>query len=118
MTTRNWAPAAALFVATALVMSAGLAAAGRPNPNRGKSLFRAGCKTCHQSKGEAKDLSPLTKTQAQWTRAFKNLVPARMATLTAQKTGKALSAEDLEHIQFFLVSHAADSDQPETCGLK
>jgi mono/diheme cytochrome c family protein len=118
MTTRIWAPVAVLAVATALLAVPTIAAAGRPNPNRGKSLFRSGCKTCHQPKGDAKDLSPLTKTQAQWTRAFKKNVPAAMAPRVAQKTGKTLSAEELADIQFFLVSHAADSDQPETCGLK
>lgn len=119
MTTRSWAPVAALLLATAFLIGVtGAAAAGRPNPNRGKSLFRAGCKTCHQPKGEAKDLSPLSKTQAQWTRALKNDVPNKMAPRVAQKTGKTLTAADLGDIEFFLVSHAADSDQPETCGLK
>jgi mono/diheme cytochrome c family protein len=118
MTTRVWAPVAALIVATAFVTGSATIAAGRPNPNRGKSLFRAGCKTCHMPKGEAKDLSPLTKTQAQWTRAFKATVPTTMVPRVAQKTGRALTADELADVQFFLVSHAADSDQPETCGLK
>jgi mono/diheme cytochrome c family protein len=118
MTIRLWARVAALIVATLFVAGASFAAAGRPNPNRGKSLFRSGCKSCHQAKGEAKDLSPLTKTQAQWTRAFKTNVPARMAPRVAQKAGKPLTPADLADIEFFLVSHAADSDQPETCGLK
>jgi mono/diheme cytochrome c family protein len=116
MTTRRWAPVAALIAATALVT--GVAFAAGPNPNRGKSLFRTGCKSCHQAKGEARDLSPLTRTQAQWTRAFKNQVPGKMAPRVAAKTGRTFTPAELADIELFLVSHAADSDQPETCGLK
>ena len=115
MTTRVWAPVAALAFATMLV--AGVASAAGPNPNRGKTLFRTTCKTCHVVKGNAKDLSPLTKTQAQWTRAFKRDVD-RMLPRVTEKTGRTLTAAELADIQFFLVSHAADSDQPETCGIK
>ncbi len=115
MMSRLWAPVAALAVAT--LMTATFAIAGGPNPNRGKTLFRSTCKTCHVAKGEAKDLTPLTKTQAQWTRAFKTDVP-KMLPRVAQKTGKTLTPADVADMEFFLVSHAADSDQPETCGIK
>ncbi len=115
MFTRLWAPVAALFVAAAFIT--GVAFAGGPNPNRGKSLFRASCKSCHMPKGEARDLTPLTKTQAQWARAFKSDV-AKMLPRVEKKTGKTLTPADVSDIQVFLVSHAADSDQPETCGIK
>lgn len=115
MLTRVWAPVAALLVATVFI--SGVAFAGGQNPNRGKSLFRANCKSCHMPKGEAKDLTPLTKTQAQWVRVFKSGV-AKMLPRVAQKTGTTLTPADLADIQLFLVSHAADSDQPETCGIK
>jgi cytochrome c len=115
MIARVWAPVAALCFATTLLT--GVAFAGGPNPNRGKSLFRANCKSCHVAKGQARDLTPLSKTQAQWTRAFKADV-AKMLPRVTQKTGKTLTPTDLSDIQVFLVSHAADSDQPETCGIK
>ena len=114
MRTGIWAVAAILTLA--LFVSAG--AAERANPNRGKSFFRATCKTCHIKGGGAKDLSPLTKTQAQWTRAFKSSTVDTMVTRVQSKTGTALTRTDLTDIQTFLVAHAADSDQPETCGLK
>ncbi len=115
MTTRSWAPVAALVAATLVIT--GVAFAGGANPNRGKSLFRTACKSCHVPKGAAKDLSPLTKTQAQWERAFKKDV-AKMLPRVTEKTGRSLLPADVADIQYFLVSHAADSDQPETCGLK
>jgi mono/diheme cytochrome c family protein len=115
MIIRVWAPVAVLFIAATFI--SGIALAGGPNPNRGKSLFRANCKSCHAPGGAAKDLTPLSKTQAQWTRSFKAQVPKMLPRVT-QKTGQTLTPADLSDIQVFLVSHAADSDQPETCGIK
>ncbi|MGE3276842.1 MAG: cytochrome c [Vicinamibacterales bacterium] len=94
-----------------------VAGAAGPNPNRGKSLFRSTCKTCHVKDGEAKDISPLSKTQAQWQRVFKSQITPMVARVES-RTGKALTPSDLADMQLFLVSHAADSDQPETCGIK
>ncbi len=102
----------------AVFVTAAAGAAG-PNPNRGKTLFKSTCKTCHTkdagAKG-AKDLTPMSKTQAQWTRHFKTIDP--MVKRVQTKTGTSLVAADLADIKLFLVSHAADSDQPETCGAK
>jgi cytochrome c5 len=103
---------AGVFSLAAFVTAAG--AAG-PNPNRGKTLFKNGCKACHVKDGGAKELTPLSKTQSQWTRTFKGDM-APMIKRVQAKTGQALTPGDLTDIQAFLVSHAADSDQPETCG--
>lgn|SRR5512140_3721957 len=94
-----------------------VAAAGGPNQNRGKTLFKSGCKTCHIKGGEAKDLTPMGKTQAQWERAFKTQIDV-MAKRAEKKTGKPLTASDVDDMRAYLVAHAADSDQPETCGIK
>jgi cytochrome c5 len=107
---------AALLVALVALSLAGLAAAaGKANPNRGKALYKANCKICHVKGGEAKDLTPLSKTQAQWQKFFTVGAPA-CAKKAEAKTGKPLTADDLADMELFLVSHAADSDQPETCG--
>jgi mono/diheme cytochrome c family protein len=91
------------------------ASAAGPNPNRGKTLFRSTCKTCHIKDGGAKDLTPMSKTQAQWTRVFKADI-SKMVARVETRTGTALTPVDLADIRTFLVAHAADSDQPETCG--
>ncbi len=93
------------------------AGAAGGNPNRGKSLFKSTCKTCHVKGGDAKDLTPMSKTQAQWERAYKNTFEA-MARRVEKKNNKALKPSELDDIRTFLVAHAADSDQPETCGVK
>ena len=106
----------AVIVALAALSLASVAvAAGRANPNRGKALYKASCKVCHAKGGEARDLTPLSKTQVQWQKFFRTSAAA-CAKRAEAKTGKPVTADDLADMELFLVSHAADSDQPETCG--
>lgn len=112
---REWKPILIAAVVVAATASGGLAA-GRANPNRGKSLFKSTCKTCHVKKGEARDFSPMAKTQAQWARAFRAGTVDGCVKKVSVKTGKALTPQDLSDMEAYLVAHAADSDQPETCG--
>lgn len=104
-----------LVAVLAFAAGAAQAAEGKANPNRGKSLFKATCKACHTQGGEAKLVTPLTKTQAQWQRFFRSGAAACLEKVET-KTGKALQPKDLTDMEAFLVAHAADSDQPETCG--
>ena len=54
--------------------------------------------------------------QAQWSRAFKGGAVAACVRKVQAKNGKALTPDELADMEAFLVAHAADSDQPETCG--
>jgi cytochrome c5 len=104
-----------LILITVLV-SVGIAvAAGGPNPNHGKSVFKTTCKMCHVKSGDAKELTPMSKTQEQWKRVFKQSLD-KCVKKVEDKTGKKLTPAELDDMQAFLVAHAADSDHPETCG--
>ncbi len=117
MRTRVWAPVAAFLFAAVFV--AGVASAAGPSEKRGKWLFRYACKGCHIKKGQAKDLDPTMKTQAQWTRAFKkDDTVEKMLPRVAERTGKALTPEEVADLEAYLRAHAADSEQPANCGLK
>ena len=77
---------------------------------KGKYYFKKSCKTCHGKDGDGGELTPMSKTQAQWETFF-----------TAGKHGEqdmtdVMEEEKLIHVQTFLINHAADSSQPETCG--
>ncbi|HEY4492187.1 MAG TPA: cytochrome c [Acidobacteriota bacterium] len=104
-----------IFLIQAFLLSVTPLTAG-PNPNRGKSIYKNTCKSCHAKAGEAKELTPISKTQDQWKRFFAKSTANTMTKRVQVRTGKQLTAEELSDMQLFLVSHAADSDHPETCG--
>ncbi len=105
---KRFAKTIAIFSIAALCASAALAADGG-NPKKGKYLYKKSCKTCHVEGAEGGPMTPLKKTQAQWDRFFEEKGHA-----CGEKAG--LSEQDMKDIQQFLFDHAADSDQPETCG--
>lgn len=105
-------PTSKFLVAVSLVVfttTAALAAQGG-NPKKGKYLFKKSCKSCHVAGAEGKAMTPLSKTQAQWDRFFEK------GGHPKQEAWKALSPQDVKDVHQFLFDHAADSDQPETCG--
>lgn len=78
---------------------------------KGKFYFKKSCKSCHVDGGTAKALTPLSKTQGQWKKFFE----------AGKHKGEAISPklgtpEQVLDIKTFLVNHASDSPQPETCG--
>jgi cytochrome c5 len=98
----------AILSITAICATSALAAEGG-NPKKGKYLYKKDCKTCHVAGGEGGEMTPLSKTQAQWDRFFD-----KKSKGCADHAG--VSETDVKDIQQFLFDHAADSDQPETCG--
>jgi len=100
----------ACFALLTFVATAALAAEGG-NPKKGKYLYKKECKACHSEGNEGGKLTPLSKTQAQWDRFFE-----KDKHKVKPEVMKKFSEQDLKDIQQFLFDHAADSDQPETCG--
>ncbi len=96
-----------------LLGTVGLAiAADKGNERKGKYLFRKNCRTCHIEGGEAKELSPITFTQAQWEEAFK---PEKVAGYPCQDKWAELSEKDRNDIYAYMYNHAADSPSPAKC---
>ena len=79
------------------------------NPRKGKHLFKKTCKTCHAADGAGGEVTPMTKTQAQWDRLFDK-------KKHDEDAWKGLSEQDLKDVQQFLYDHAADS--PATTDLR
>lgn len=92
-------------------LSAPLAAQGGSD-TKGKFFFKKTCKSCHAPAGAAKEITPLSKTQAQWKAYF----AAGKHKKGAEKLDAVLKPEQVKDVQTFLVNHASDSPQPETCG--
>ncbi len=103
---------AALTVAATLTTLASGAAQGKGNEGKGRYYFRQTCKECHTKGAKGGEVTPLTKTQAQWRAYFTKSKHAS----GAEPLSKVMPDAQLLDVQTFLVNHAADSPQPETCG--
>ncbi len=86
----------------------------------GKALYRANCKVCHDKGSPHKQYTPMTLTQDQWRRFFTGKLTSSHKSVVLPASGKklleSLTPEQLKAIQRFAVDHAADSEQPATCG--
>ena len=113
-----------LFVATVLigVLVIGLAnvatAAKKP---KGTDLYKEFCKPCHEAGSANGEYTPMTLIQDQWERFFDRKYERAHRKVNDDKYGgvpvtEAISPEVLEKIRDFAVDHAADTDQPMTCG--
>ncbi len=91
------------FIGICLAFEAG-------NERKGKYLFRSNCRTCHKDGAGAAALSPTSKTQAQWERAFE-----KFERLECAKEWEKLSEADRNDILTYLFNHAFDSPSPATC---
>jgi hypothetical protein len=104
------------LIAFILIISfaAVLFATAKGNEGKGKFYLKSTCKECHTKSGPGPELTPLTKTQAQWKSVFaKNKHPRDKQPFTSVK---GMDEEKINDISTFLIAHAADSPQPETCG--
>lgn len=104
----------AVLSVAAMLSTAALAGSGQVKGNEGKGryYFRQTCKECHTKGAKGGEVTPLTKTQAQWRGYF---LKGKHAA-SAEPLTKVVPDAQLLDIQTFLVNHAADSLQPETCG--
>ena len=82
------------------------------NEGKGRYYFRQTCKECHTKGAKGGEVTPLTKTQAQWRAYF---LKGKHSGGTEPLT-KIMPDIQILDVQTFLVNHAADSLQPETCG--
>jgi mono/diheme cytochrome c family protein len=89
-----------------------VSAGQKGSENKGRYYFRQTCKECHTKGAAGGEVTPLNKTMAQWRAYFaKGSHNHGKEPLT-----KYLPADQLLDASTFLVNHAADSPQPETCG--
>ncbi len=104
----------AALVAAAILSTIAFAGAAQPKGNdaKGRYYFRQTCKECHTKGAKGGEITPLSKTQAQWRGYF---AKARHGAGSEGLT-KVMPDAQLLDVQTYLVNHAADSLQPETCG--
>lgn len=103
----------AILATTYILGCVGLAMAlGDGNGRKGKYLYRKNCRTCHADGKGATDLSPISKTQAEWVTSF---APEAIAGYQCKEEFDKLSEKDMNDIYTYLHDHAKDSPEPATC---
>jgi mono/diheme cytochrome c family protein len=89
-----------------------LPAAQKGSETKGRHFFKDTCRQCHAKGGVGGELTPMNKTMAQWRAYF----AAGTHNHGKEQLTKYLPADELLDASTFLINHAADSPQPETCG--
>ena len=97
-----------IFTVLILALAAVSLAFAEGNARKGKYLYRQKCRTCHGA--SASDLSPNSKTQADWKKVF-----AKWEGVKCAKEWKGLSAEERGDIFAYLHDYAKDSPSPAKC---
>ena len=86
----------------------------------GKALYKGNCKVCHDKGSKNGVYTPMTLTQDQWRRFFTTKLAVSHKNAVHPTAGKklfeVLTPDQIKAIQRFAVDHAADSEQPATCG--
>lgn len=110
MKKRTWMIFIVLIIGISFSTSA--LAAKKGNGRKGKYLFRKHCRTCHIEDGTATALSPISKTQAKWTAAFKKEAYGK---LKCSEEWNKRKEKDLLDIYTYMHDHAFDSPSPLKC---
>jgi cytochrome c5 len=100
------------FLVTAACLLAAVAVVAAGSETKGKFYFKKNCKTCHVKGAAGGEVTPLTKTQAQWKAYF----AAGKHEKGKDPLSKFLTPEQMADVETFVEAHASDSPQPETCG--
>jgi cytochrome c5 len=97
-------------IVAALILALAVAslAFAEGNARKGKYTYRAKCRTCHGA--TASDLSPSSKTQAEWKKVF-----AKPEAVKCYKDWKGVTPEDRADIFAYLHDYAKDSPSPAKC---
>jgi hypothetical protein len=106
----------AMLITFVLILVSGLFstlfAVQKGSENKGRFYFRQTCKECHTKGAAGGEITPLNKTMAQWRTYFAKGTHNH----GKEPLVKYLPADQLLDSSTFLIQHAADSPQPETCG--
>lgn len=89
-----------------------LLAGPKGSETKGRHFFKDTCRQCHSKGAAGGELTPMNKTMTQWRAYF----AAGTHNHGKEQLTKYLPADQLLDTSAFLINHAADSPQPETCG--
>jgi hypothetical protein len=88
---------------------------------KAKDVYKMACKPCHLEDSEAGEYTPMSLIGEQWEEFFDELIVESHQDLACPGNDEAklldvLDKDLLKKLRSFCVDHAADSEQPMTCG--
>ena len=95
--------------------------ADKPKKMDGKELFKTHCKVCHTEDSKAGEYTPMSLIMDQWDEFFdETFVETHKAVPCPKDETKMVTdkfdKDMIKKLRKFCVDHAADSEQPMTCG--
>lgn len=104
-----------------LICVLSLSAAAADKNLDGKALYKGNCRICHDKGSPNGEYSPMSLIGDQWVTFFDTkLIPSHKNVVSPKHDNKkileVLTPEQIKAIRKFCVDHAADSEQPQTCG--
>jgi hypothetical protein len=111
----------ALALGTCALLAFGLGAAEKSPQRDGRQLFKDTCKSCHLPDSPNGEYTPMSLIQDQWREFFDHqLVPAHEKLTDPAHDGRRvldlLTTEEMKQLRDWTIDHAADSENPMTCG--
>jgi len=91
-----------------------------PKDMDGITLYKTYCKVCHTADSEHGEYTPMDLIMDQWDEVFDAMdeshAEAKLETTDGESVPAFLGGKLLDRIRKFCVDHAADSEEPMTCG--
>lgn len=110
----------AIVLVGLLLLSVGNLAVAKKKKLSGQGLFKEYCKPCHEEDSDNGEYTPMTLIQDQWERFFDEKYEETHSELVMTDhdgiVTEVITPEMLKAIKKFSIDHAADSENPMTCG--
>ena len=92
-----------------------------PKKMSGLELYKNYCKSCHMEDSDHGEYTPMSLIMDQWDEFFDDLfVPAHKDVVDEQhekeKVTDLIDKDMIKKLRKFCIDHAADSEEPMTCG--